>query len=329
MRSIKFKKTIIYHHNDHDGIVAAGIVYNYIKNSPNFDIPLEDIKTVMIDYGTKLDLRDLDKRTLVWFLDYSFTNKTNIMAVTNAIMTFGHNNFIWIDHHLSSINVERTTILGRMKGIRYVGYCGAYLSYFYTHEIFERRIVDVDYVLSQPGSILDKYYKSDNIPPFLKYVDDYDCWKKQYPDTNAFHYGFSIIDPSDITLEYLLENKKETVILNSIIERGKQVKSCLDFENKNYHVDMYGFEVWMDGYKCFALNRKGNSLMFGDLVDKYDIVIPFYYDGYLWRYSLFTTSNNVDCEEIAKKHGGGGHAKAAGFQTRDLIFRNGKVVEPK
>ena len=47
--------------------------------------------------------------------------------------------------------------------------------------------------------------------------------------------------------------------------------------------------------------------------------MPFYFNGREWVYSLYTTKK-IDCSQIAKWYGGGGHKQAAGFQTEKLIF---------
>jgi nanoRNase/pAp phosphatase (c-di-AMP/oligoRNAs hydrolase) len=52
----------------------------------------------------------------------------------------------------------------------------------------------------------------------------------------------------------------------------------------------------------------------------------------MYKYSLFTAKNDVNCEELAKifgtidNLGGGGHAKAAGFQSYKLIFESNCTV---
>ena len=105
---------------------------------------------------------------------------------------------------------------------------------------------------------------------------------------------------------------------------GQQIQAYLNFENKEYHVNMYGFEYTLPeehgGLKCFCLNRKGNSLMFGDKINEYDAVIPFYYNNGKFTYSIFSNKEDIDCSVIAKSYGGGGHKGAAGWVTSKLIF---------
>jgi nanoRNase/pAp phosphatase (c-di-AMP/oligoRNAs hydrolase) len=40
----------------------------------------------------------------------------------------------------------------------------------------------------------------------------------------------------------------------------------------------------------------------------------------IWTYGLYSTKSNVNCGEIAKKYGGGGHFSASGFQSDKFLF---------
>lgn len=62
-----------------------------------------------------------------------------------------------------------------------------------------------------------------------------------------------------------------------------------------------------------------------------DVIWPLYPDARLlvcysrgadgsWNYSLRSPKGGVDCSEIAKHFGGGGHFHAAGFQSKELLF---------
>lgn len=307
------KKIICYHHNDHDGIVAAAVVAEYWRGSKDVELDFR-----MVDYSCDLRLDDINERDIheIFFLDYSFSGTKNYESLINLYERFkaaGKGERVyWIDHHKSSINLD----IPGISGYRNSKYCGAVLTwlYFNASGVTSRSVIDRDMELS----------KVPHFPVFLKYIDDYDCWKKQFPETNDIHYGFNTIDPLDPVFHTLLgnDNEKALDLIKQYEMVGNGVQRYLEFENKNYHVDMYGFEVCFCGHKAFALNRKGNSLMFGDLVDKYDIVIPFYYNGStrLWNYSLFTKRDDLDVEELAARFGGGGHKQAAGFQTDKCIF---------
>ena len=41
----------------------------------------------------------------------------------------------------------------------------------------------------------------------------------------------------------------------------------------------------------------------------------------MWNMSFYTTRDDVDCSEIAKSLGGGGHCQASGTVTKELPFK--------
>lgn len=89
-----------------------------------------------------------------------------------------------------------------------------------------------------------------------------------------------------------------------------------------------GFETEFEGHLCFAMNLGHcNSDYFKSLPNgKYDIFIPFVFDGDQYTVSLYST--DTDVSEIAKKYGGGGHKKASGFQCKELPFKKkGENIE--
>ena len=46
--------------------------------------------------------------------------------------------------------------------------------------------------------------------------------------------------------------------------------------------------------------------------------MTYQFNGKHWSFSIYTTKDDIDCSAIAKKRGGGGHKKAAGFEAKDL-----------
>ena len=311
------EKIYVYHHNDHDGIVAAGVLYNYHKNTH-----ADKFVFNMIDYNMLLnfDHVDFDNGDRVFFLDYSFSNKDNIEAFKKLLSRRAHiNDVVWIDHHKTSVESELNNHY-MIPGIRRIGLCGAAWTYLYLNAS-EFTYTD----LESRDDIPDLFHKSLKIPRFLKVIDDYDCWKGLYRITNDFHYGFTVSTPVDNMIGVLLCNSEDSdKYINAIGHMGETVRQYLNFENKEYHVNMYGFEYILPeehgGYKCFCMNRKGNSHMFGSKINEYDAVIPFYFNGERWTYSMFSNKDHIDCSEVAKSYGGGGHKGAAGWTSDKLLF---------
>lgn len=316
-------KIYIYHHNDHDGIVAAGILYNHLIESLHGVEDKNEIIFNMIDYDKELNFDHINFENCdeVYFLDYSFSNKHNLEEFKKLLdRRIDGDEVVWIDHHKTSIGVLEDR---GISGIRNTSLCGAAWTYLWCNDLIND-IIFTQSALLKSMKFSDTFHKDNDVPSFLKYIDDYDCWKKLYPETNDFHYGFNISDPTADIIHYLLYDVLSTEIIHGCIFTGKQVQNYLKFENKEYHVDMYGFEFTLPeehgGLKCFCLNRKGNSIMFGDKINEYDAVIPFYFVNGKWKYSIFSNKENIDCSEVAKSYGGGGHKGAAGWVIDEFIF---------
>lgn len=313
------KRIYVYHHNDHDGIVAAGILYNYlIENNLG---KYENFIFKMIDYDMELNFDHIDFNTdQVYFLDYSFSNKVNLERFINLLKRKkDFKDVYWFDHHVTSIDIS-SKLNEVIPGLRFTDVCASVLVYLYFYEGYTQRIYKQKNELKNVSEI---FHNNTWAPMQLKLIDDYDCWKHIYPSTNSFHYGLTISDPRDERIKDLISGTG-LIGMQKTIDTGIEIQKYLSFENREYHINMYGFEYTLPeiigGYKCFCLNRKGNSLMFGDKIKEYDAVIPFYYINGKWKYSIFTEKDNVNCEAIAKYYGGGGHLKAAGWVLDDLIF---------
>ena len=82
-----------------------------------------------------------------------------------------------------------------------------------------------------------------------------------------------------------------------------------------------GFTVNFEGYKGVACNAGPgiNSDLF-KTAPPHDIMLPFYFTGRKYVVSIYSENPDIDCSEIAKKHGGGGHKGAAGFVCNVLPF---------
>jgi oligoribonuclease NrnB/cAMP/cGMP phosphodiesterase (DHH superfamily) len=98
---------------------------------------------------------------------------------------------------------------------------------------------------------------------------------------------------------------------------------ALQYRDNYYAGLIKGWSFWVEfeGYKAICCNVGSvSSQLFNSVKEDYDLMIPFVFDGKQWTVSLYT-KKDIDCSEIAKKYGGGGHKKAAGFQCKELPFR--------
>lgn len=350
----------IFHHNDDDGIAAAAVIYEYLKvvNKDN----KKHIKCLFhkIDYTTELDSivpNNIPTKDEIYFVDYSFSRRSNLDYMIN--LANNGNKIVWIDHHKTSLDVIYGIKMA--KGFNISEYeninhfidttmCGAYLAYLYAYLNLNNNY--------NSDSQINMLNIPDNIPLFIKYIDSWDTWKHNMPNTTEFHYGINTLKwaPSNLfsnifkfnsdNLNKLFSSNEEDVrivdscmkkFIKSMTDRGSVIKEYRDVEN-NIFCNEYGFKFTIIDeedkivYDCFALNKKDNSMAFGDKINDYDIVVLFYYTGKQYVYSLYTIKDIVNCEKIAKKLGtidglgGGGHTKAAGFQTYNPIIKYNSVI---
>lgn len=276
-----------FYHNDLDGRCAGSIVAQFENNYNRCDF-------FEVDYVTKLPLDVIQEGEKVYFVDYSFTKDTvwqleAILKITNDV--------VWIDHHTSSINIEKELPwTSEIKGLRAERRSGAALTYMYLHDKFDIK----------------------DCPYYVQLVSDYDCWLyKLEPDTTFFKIGIE-------TKKYdVLDDIWENLIRNGaapIIELGKVIKSYIDNDN-TYYREHFAYESEIAGHKCLVVNRKTNSWVFGEKYNEYPLVMVWVFDGDQYTYSIFSSNKDIDCSKIAESYGGGGHKGAAGFSSAELLFK--------
>jgi oligoribonuclease NrnB/cAMP/cGMP phosphodiesterase (DHH superfamily) len=230
-------------------------------------------------------------------------------------------NVIWIDHHKTSIDKYKD-FKTEIKGIRYSDednpISGCMLTWLY--------IMYFSIKIKGSKNDIDKKIEPEFLkqaPKFIQLIDDWDVWKLKHSETKAFISGCQLYDTNPESEFWEKVTKETNEMINKITQEGEV---CIRYKD-NWSRDLlrnYGFETKFEGYRCFAVNLgRCNSDYFKSVFDKnYDIWISFVYDGESWIVNLYSTT--IDVSEIAQKYGGGGHTKASGFVTKDLIFKKGK-----
>ena len=161
-------------------------------------------------------------------------------------------------------------------------------------------------------NLRNKYRELAKYIDLITYANDYDLWYHKYSMSKklnmlAYEYGFErfmnrFLDNPDCTLtnteELILELANERK-MKFIEEQKKNMKLYKDNQGRNVAVFLstqHAGEVRdfinddnIDYYLFFSLNKGIASLR---------------------------TKGEVDCSEVAKMFGGGGHTKAAGFQFK-------------
>jgi len=278
-----------FYHNDMDGRCAASIVAEYYEN---FDRE----NYIEVDYIQPLPLDIITKGELVLFVDYSFKSDTvwqlkEVLKKTQYV--------IWIDHHTSSIKLlkEQPELKDLTTGIIQDKISGAALTYMYFYRC-----------------------EFEDCPEYIQLVSDYDCWIYKFGDrTTYFKLGLEAepFDALDDIWKYLYNFPQD---IESIINKGKIIKQFIDQDNE-YYLSHFGYESKLLGHKCYVVNKKSNSWIFGDKINQYPFVVVWVFTGDKYSYSLFSTDPTVDCSKIAEQLGGGGHKGAAGFSSDTLLVK--------
>ncbi len=288
-----------FYHNDSDGKCAGfWVALNVGIHDKYNDMPVFQ----EIDYRTKFPMETIRKDEQVYIVDYSISpdEMRELLNITKDVT--------WIDHHKTAIEKYKE-FEHEIRGIRYDGVSGCMLTYCYIHHMTARGEGEI-----KPFDIS----MTEDAPMFTKLIDDWDVWKFNYgDDTRYFQIAFNAYDfsPCADTWDMFLDNDGE----QTLIEQGKIMIQYRDNWAKNYM--KLGFETEFEGHKCFAVNLGCcNSDYFKSLPEgKYEILMPFVFDGNVYTVSLYSTT--VDVSEIAKKYGGGGHKGASGFQIKELPFK--------
>ena len=291
-----------FYHSDLDGKCAGAIVYWHWQNHKTEKTTVEMFP---INYNQDFPFDKIQKGEQVYIVDFSLQKEgefEKLFNITKAI--------IWIDHHKTSIEKHKG-FAETLIGIRKDGVSGCEL----TWEFFY-------------GSL----YRT---PTIVKMLGRYDVWDfSKYGDKlNALQCGIRLEEDNpeneiwkrlfvegELDLDGLLLTYPTEKLLYKIIDRGIV---ALRYRDNQYAslIKAWSFFAEFEGYKAICCNAGSvSSQLFDSVKEDYDLMIPFVFDGKQWTVSLYT-KKDIDCSEIAKKYGGGGHKQASGFQCKDLPFR--------
>ena len=334
------KTACIYHSIDLDGWMSASIVKHWnqleINKSASKDGTIENNKTYnsnidFIGYNYGQPIPDLSEYDKVIMCDISFPeNEMYKLCITK--------DFIWNDHHASALaiyeNIRQSLPSDTYyaKGLRGVQFAACELTWQY-------------------------FFPNEPMPEIVRLLGRYDCFGHRGTDEEQkvleFQYGARqcianyeeaynklkqvIFDTSN---GIDINNYRATI--NDIHRQGKAIYQYLCTEAKQVYKN--GFEIKFNiieelfddrdifnpqihkskrTYKFICINRERfNPINFGIDYHKdgYDGCASFYFDGEKYNFSLYNDNGKVDCSEIAKQFGGGGHRGASGFTCDNNTF---------
>jgi len=274
---------ICFYHNDLDGKCAGAIVKKYYS----------DCKMYEINYDHKFPW-DLVVDEHVIMVDFCLQPFSDMVKLNNMAK------LEWIDHHKSAIDAHKTS-KESIVGARSTKKAGCELTWKY-------------------------FFPEKTTPTGVTLLGKYDSWRQEQDWEDKvlpFQYGMRSFnaDPVSKIWNYVLKNNQRFLL--STIKTGE---SILKYQKEYFrtYCKEAAFETILDGFGAIAVNiGLGSSQAFESVWDenKYYLMIAFWFKKGQFTVSLYTTRDDIDCSDLAKKYGGGGHKRAAGFQTKELPFK--------
>ena len=275
--------TIIHHSADFDGHASGHSVRHILGKKT------DEVNMIGWDYKDEITfLDDLieknDKFDKIYITDISFPP-----AYMIRLKEIGA---VWIDHHITAIKDSEANGYADMAGLREDGTAAC-------------RLVWQFFAEKPPESIL-----------LLGLYDVFDKSTRDWEsDTVPFQYGLrGIANPS---WTYILEYSTEDIENVKVLGRGIiQYQRLMNEEEANKC-----FDLTIDGFKLIAKNANSGSAHFDWMTEEetkgYDGMMRFQYapDKNIFSCSCYGWEHSPDLSGIAKKYGGGGHARACGFTT--------------
>jgi len=315
------KTACVYHSIDLDGWMSAAIVKHWFNlnskapvihniNGPVIDVAEEsgnDLYMLGYNYGQPVpDLSGFDR---VVMCDISFPRQT-----MDRLWETHNKDFIWIDHHISAIELNQKMFTGS----RSTNFAACELTWMY-------------------------FFKDEKMPELVRLLGRYDCFGHKGTSEEKlvleFQYGArQVITNYEEAFELLVLTDcdwKPSAHTMHILNAGSVIYKYLCMEAKQSYKN--GFEVIFENpsidyssrtdiklhpkYKFILVNKERFNPINFDIdyhADGYDGAGCFHFANGKWNFSLYNDNGLVDCSQIAKTFGGGGHKGAAGFTTNDL-----------
>jgi hypothetical protein len=305
------RRVCFYHRGDLDGKCSGAIVLDHFEGA---------VEVVGINYGDNFEKivfgRSNLKDEIVIMIDFCLEPWDLMPRLQESCR-----HLIWIDHHSEAIKKYESWQSfpeRKIDGIREIGLAGCELAWRF-------------------------FNNDDHMPEAVRLIGRYDVWNwENVPGALEFQMGMRLVEtmPDKSTATVLwksllrpLAPHVERIMIDQIIDDGKVVLRYKK-QQDSIHIKSAGFELDWFGKKWIAINEMyNNSELFNELYDpsRHHGMLAFGWRKGNWHISLYTTRDDVDCGAIATeaakrlsderyKATGGGHRKAAGFQSVYMPF---------
>jgi oligoribonuclease NrnB/cAMP/cGMP phosphodiesterase (DHH superfamily) len=280
----------IYHGNCADGFGAAWVVRKFFASNPHDKVDFHP--GVYQEPPPDVTGRD------VLMVDFSYKRPVIEQMAKSA------RSVIILDHHktaeadLSGFNTATPPDI-------WAAISGPWVPAPGVHVLFDMN-------RSGAGLTWDYLFPNQPRPWLIEHIEDRDLWRFKYPTTRAiqaavfsYPYDFEVWDG----LAARCQHEAELLALEGIaIERKhfKDIDEALKVMQRRAHIADYYVPVASLPY--FFSSDAGHKMAQGEAF------AACYWDTPTGRvFSLRSADDGIDVSEIAKKYGGGGHARAAGF----------------
>lgn len=283
------KTLVLFHANCADGFASAWIAHRKFG---------DDAEYIPVQYGQEPPDVANDKDRPLYILDFSYSR--NVMFRLAALR---HAEMIVLDHH--------KTAQAALDGLEIelaANNCGDALT--------------AHFDMGKSGARLswEFFFSREPIPYLVRLVEDRDLWRWKLPDSREFSAAIASYPKTFEVWDRLGKNINEPRCEcydeygDSLIEQGSAIlryqQQLVDSACEN------ATEIEMDGHKVLSVN---STVLFSEIAGKLAENRPFgaaYFiraDGKK-QWSLRSRDEGVDVSEVAKRHGGGGHRNAAGWE---------------
>jgi len=304
-RKQKMSKVIcFYHSRDLDGWTSAAIVkkkfpeaklvgWDYGDPEPLiYDVEYEGevLNPLHPTIDVPVDLR-IPNNAKVIIVDISFNPVTMIKLKGYVKM-----DVIWIDHHKSAIKDAVEYDYALLNGRRRSDFAACELTWQF-------------------------FFSDSEMPEAVRLLGMYDSFRHKGSGEEhkvmIFQYGARgfVINPSEAEIFFDMNEQQ----IRNILSSGKAIFDYLIIEAKGIYAKAFPVEI--EEYPGLMVNRERfNPVNFGIDYHKdgYDFFGCFWFDGENYSFSLYNDNGELDVSYLCKKFGGGGHAGAAGFTTKDF-----------
>lgn len=280
---------VFYHGVDLDGHSSGAVVK--LKH------PGADLRP--ISYGEAFPFQDVIGRDVV-FVDFSLQPISEMRKMADSVKSLA-----FIDHHVSAIDA-------------------------WNNQKTQPKNVETRFDDKKAACELTwEHFFPDVMTPLSVYLlGRYDVWDHE-ADSRVlpFQYGMQQFDTDPRTnfafWQTLLDPRDPFGMVERLVTDGRAVLRYVEVTDAADCRRMV-FETRFEGLRAIVANMLRAGSHFFDAVydpDKHDIMVSFGWANGKWNISLYSTKEEVNVAELARKHGGGGHRASSGYQCDVLPWK--------